>query len=409
MQLDLDFVRRQFPALDRDWTYLDNAGGSQVLASVADRVREYLLFSNVQLGASYEPSKISGERLMEAQQGMADFIHARSVQEVVLGPSTTMLLHNLASSLVQTWQPGDEVVVTNCDHEANIGPWVGLERFGIKVKFWRAEEDGSLDLAGLDALMGTRTRLVALTHASNVLGRIHPIAEIAERVHAAGAQICVDGVAYAPHRRVDVRALDVDFYCLSLYKVYGPHEALLYGREEVLRELPGINHFFIGPDEIPYKFQPGNLNYELSYGLLGIWDYLEGLARHSGVPELIEQRTTLLNTIFDAFSRQEEAISSILLDFLTNRASVRIVGPVEASREIRVPTISFVVDGRDSAEIPLAVDAHRIGIRYGDFYARRLIDDLGFSKCNGVVRVSMVHYNTASEIESLVETLDSIL
>lgn len=409
MLLNLDKVRQYFPALAGEWTFFDNAGGSQTLKKVADRISEFLLTSNVQLGASYAVSQLAGERLALATRGMATFINANSPNEVVMGPSTTMMLKVLSICLAQTFTPGDEIIVTNCDHESNIGAWVALEKQGIKIKVWQIRPDSlELDLADLEPLMSQRTKLVALTHASNVLGTINPIKEIAAFVHDRNAMICVDGVAYAPHRLVDVQDLDVDFYALSCYKVYGPHHALLYGKEEHLLRLPGLNHYFIAQTDIPYKFQLGNVNFELSYGMLGLCDYLSELAQlHYGNQTAPDLRNQMVQA-FDLISIHEEHISDRLLNYLNSKSNVQVIGQSKADRQLRVPTISFVVNGMNSSTIPAKIDQHYIGIRYGDFYAKRLIEYLGLASQGGIVRVSMVHYNTLEEVNSLIEAFEQV-
>ncbi|MEH1902655.1 MAG: cysteine desulfurase-like protein [Nostoc sp.] len=409
MLLNLDKVRQYFPALAGEWTFFDNAGGSQTLKKVVDRISEYLLSSDVQLGASYAVSQLAGERLALATRGMATFINANSFKEVVMGPSTTMMLKVLSICLGQTFTPGDEIIVTNCDHESNIGAWVALEKQGMKVKVWQIRPDTlELHLADLEPLMSQRTKLVALTHASNVLGTINPIKEIAAFVHDRNAMICVDGVAYAPHRLVDVQDLDVDFYTLSFYKVYGPHHALLYGKEEHLLKLPGLNHYFIEQTDIPYKFQLGNVNFELSYGMLGLCDYLSELAQlHYGNQTAPDLRNQMVQA-FDLISIHEEKISDRLLNYLNSKSNVRVIGQSKADRQFRVPTICFVVDEINSSTIPVKIDQHYIGIRYGDFYAKRLIEYLGLASQGGIVRVSMVHYNTLEEVNSLIEAFDQI-
>ena len=252
MALDLDYVRSQFPALADGFAYFDNAGGSVVLGSVADRVRDYLLTTSVQTGASYPQSQRAVERLREARQRIALLLNAARPEEIVLGPSTTVLCQFLARAMEGRLKPGDEIVVTDFDHESNIGPWRRLEERGIVIKTWSLDpETLAIDLDALDALMSERTRLVAVTHTSNILGTINPVAEIARRVHARGAEIVVDAVAYAPHRAVDVQAWDVDYYVFSFYKTYGPHFAVLYGKYEKLLELDGLYHYFYGKDKVP--------------------------------------------------------------------------------------------------------------------------------------------------------------
>ncbi len=408
MKLDLDIVRGNFPALAGDWTYFDNAGGSQAAHQIGNRIVDYLNNTNVQLGASYEISQLSEAKVNKAQNNWADAINAQSVSEVVFGSSSTALLQNLSRSLVQTYKPGDEVIVTNTDHEANIGPWIDMEKHGMVVKIWEVNKDSlELELDDLDKLMTEKTKLVAFTHASNILGTINPIKEITEFIHKRGALSCVDGVAYAPHRAIDVQLWDVDFYVFSMYKVYGPHYSLLFGKKEILDKLPSINHFFIGTDDVPYKLQPGNVNYELTVGCQGVLDYIDDIyyQHYQDTSILLFDR---YSKVFDLFANHEEELARPLIDFLNSKKNVKIIGKDTANKEIRVPTIAFTVAGKKSSEIPPLVDPHKIGIRWGDFYARRLIDDLGLSNNDGIVRVSMVHYNTIDEVSRLIEVLDTI-
>jgi cysteine desulfurase family protein (TIGR01976 family) len=408
--MDTEYVRSQFPALGGEWVFLDNAGGTQILETVVRRTEEYLYTSNVQLGASYNVSRTAGERVAAAAEGMAIFVNAEDPSEIIMGSSTTMLMRILSLCLGEPYMPGDEVIVTNCDHEANIGPWVDLAKKGVVVKTWRLNpETLDLHLEDLEPLMTSRTRLVAVTHTSNILGRINPIKEYARFVHDRGALICVDGVAYAPHRCIDVQEMDVDFYGLSYYKIYGPHYAMLYAKRKHQLRMHGINHFFIGQSEIPNKFQPGSVNYELSSGMLGLWDYLDGFAQAHGWLDVAEHKHAQVEFVFDTIAKHEESLSETLLNYLNTKSNVRIIGAPVSDSALRVPTISFVVDRKDSDSITLEVDKHKIGIRYGDFYARRLIDDLGLGPQKGVVRVSMVHYNTLAEVDQLIEVLEGIL
>ena len=409
MKLDIDFVRAQFPALSGEWIYMDNAGGSQTLKQVISRIGEYLTTSDVQLGATYDISQLGVKRVTEAARSIAELINAENESEVILGSSTSMLLRVLSHCLVETFKPGDEVIVTNCDHEANIGPWADMEKKGINVKVWHINpETLELHLEDLAPLMNEKTRLVALTHASNILGTLNPIKEIASFVHERGAKICVDGVAHAPHRLVDVKELDVDFYAFSFYKVYGPHYAVLYGKKAHLLELPGWNHFFIGKEDVPLKFQPGGINFELSYSLLGVCDYLSEVAKKHAEGQPPQGLKDSAALAYRCFAEHEETLSTTLLDYLNGKSNVRIIGKKEAGRNVRVPTISFMVDDMKSSSITEQVDKHKIGIRFGHFYAKRLIDDLGLAPRDGVVRVSMVHYNTVEEVEKLIRAFDNI-
>nr|WP_314558634.1 cysteine desulfurase-like protein [uncultured Pseudomonas sp.] len=404
--LDIAYVRKQFPGLADDYVFMDNAGGSLVLQGVAERVADYLLNSSVQLGASYPPSVAAGERVMQARRSVMQLINAAHPDEVIMGGSTTHLLQILCRAIAPSIAPGDEIIVTNCDHEANIGPWVRLcEDRGATLRVWQVDPDSlELELDDLQALLGDKTRYVAVTHASNILGSINPVAEIARRVHAVGAQLCVDAVAYAPHRLVDVQASGADFYVYSFYKTFGPHFAVLWGRRDLLLEFPSLNHFFIGQDVVPYKLQPGNVNYELSFGCIGISDYLLDIGDRLGVQGSERER---MQAAFDAFEIQEDVLAERLLGFLRQRPGVRVIG--KTGVQARVPTISFVVEGVRSEAVVLKVDEQRIGIRFGDFYARRLIEALGLAPLGGVVRVSLAHYNTLEEIDRLITALDQAI
>ncbi|MFN0252753.1 MAG: aminotransferase class V-fold PLP-dependent enzyme [Kofleriaceae bacterium] len=387
--LDLPSVRAAFPALAAGFVFLDNAGGSQTLGVVADRVRDYLLTTNVQLGASYAVSEAAGARVQAAVRATAEFVGGVDATEIVIGSSTTQLIANLALAMEPTLVPGDEIVITDADHHANIGAWLRLARRGVVIRRWSLDQSTlRLEERDLLPLLGPRTRLVAMAHVSNVLGSIHDVAAIARVVHAHGAKLLVDGVAYAPHRAIDVRAWDVDYYVFSFYKVFGPHLAVLYGKHEHLAALDTINHEFITAS--PYRLQPGNLNFELTHGLTGIYDYIRSLGPDA----------------FEVIAVHEEQLAALLLAALAAIPGVEIHGERTADRRLRVSTISFSVRGRSSEAIVRAVDPHGIGIRHGDFYAKHLVKSLGIAD---VVRVSMVHYNTVSEIERLIDVLAPLL
>jgi len=407
MPLDLAAVRREFPALNDSVAYLDNAGGSQVLRRVADRVHEYLLTTSVQLGASYAQSQLAGEKVLAARRAVAELINAPHDDEVVMGGATTALMFLLTQALLPGIRPGDEIIVTQSDHEANIGGWMRLAQAGAVVRIWPVNPDSlELELGELQRLLNPRVRWVAMTWASNILGTINPVPQIALLVHAAGARLCVDAVAYAPHRLIDVQASGADVLAFSFYKVFGPHYAVLWGRRELLLSLPSLNHYFIGPEVIPYKLQPGNVNYELSYGCIGIHEYLRDTGTALGAAGGTRQR---MQAAFDAFARHEDALAERLLAWLRTRRAVRIIGRDTAKDARRVPTISFVVAGVQSEAVVRHVDAHAIGIRFGDFYARRLIDALGLGAQGGVIRVSMAHYNSEREIDRLIQHLDQVI
>jgi cysteine desulfurase family protein (TIGR01976 family) len=388
--LDLTAVRAKFPALGHphQWILFDNAGGSQILGSAAARVAEFYATSNVQLGGSYALSALAGERVAEGARALARWLGC-DAGEVVLGTSTTQLLGNLSLAMAPALGPGDEIVVTDVDHESNIGCWRRLAAArGAVVKEWRVDGETLLLRAeDLAPLLSDKTRLVCFTQASNLVGSAHDVAAITRLVHARGARVVVDGVAFAPHRRLDVRGWDVDYYVFSVYKTYGPHLACLYGKRAHLEALAGVNHFFI--DEAPYKLQPGHVPYELAAALPAVVEYLESLD-------------------FEAVAAHERGLAACILDALAGAPGVRVLGEPRASAT-RLPTISFTVDGVHASDLVAKVDREKIGIKSGDFYARRLVDRLGLGAQGGVVRASLVHYNTIDEAERLCAVLAPIL
>ena len=394
--LDINWVREQFPALKNKMVFMDNAGGSQTLKSVMERITEYLTHYDVQLGASYETSQSASQKLDLSKKSIQKWINANHLNEVMIGSSTTMLLRILSICISRNWKDGDEVIITNSDHESNMAPWKDLERAGIKVKTWKVNKDTyRFELDDLNDLMTENTKLVAVTHTSNILGTINPIKDIAKLVHGNKALICVDGVAFAPHRLIDVQDLDVDFYVFSTYKTFGPHQAVMYGRLELFNSMEGINHAFI--ESVPYKFQPGNVNYELSYSLAAIPEYIAKIGGDN------------LAKGFEVIADYEQELADRLLGYLKSNPKITIIGETSSDNHLRVSTVSFTHSDMKSNQIVEIVDTHDIGIRFGDFYAVELIDDLGLRQFNGVVRVSLVHYNSYNEVDSLIGIFENIL
>lgn len=389
---DIAAVRERFPGLATDWVTFDSAGGSQILGACIDAIADYLRTTNVQLGASYAMSEAAAVRVGAGRAAAADLLGAE-VADVALGASSTELLSRLALALggpgARGIRPGDEIIVTDVDHEANIGPWRRLASLGITIRTWPVNtESWLLELDDLAPLMRDRTRLVCFTHASNVLGAIHPVADYASFIHARDAMVCVDGVAYAPHGRVDVGAWDVDFYVTSLYKVFGPHVASLFVRRDRQALLASQNHDFIGPS-FPAMLEPGNVNYEAVASLVAIPDYVGGLDRGWG-----------------AIVRRETALQARFLAGLVAIPGVSVIGPPEPDRERRVSTVSFVVDGVSSDRVPRRLEQERIAVRHGHFYAKRLIDRLGLDTVGGVVRASFLHYHTEAEVDRAVAAIE---
>jgi cysteine desulfurase family protein (TIGR01976 family) len=404
--LDLTFVRACFPGLNDDSVLADNAGGSVPARQVVDRVTHYLSHHMVQVGASYGRSSAAGDAVDEGKLAAAELINA-SVDEVIIAASSTMNVYVIAHAIAHWFERGDEIVITKIEHECNRGAWLRMaDAHGLVIREWDFDpENPVLTAQGLDAVLSDKTKLVAFTQCANVVGAIHPVKELCDKIRHAGAISFVDGVAYAPHRRVDVRELGCDFYVASLYKIYGPHQSVLFGRKELLDRSRGQNHAFIGETDVPYKLQPGNVNHELTASLVGINEYLAAVHEHHGgsADDAIGDK---ISSAFELFASHEQTLAETLLAFLRDQPKVRIVGPASADKALRVPTIAFTVEGKEPHEIPTVLDDMGIGIRFGHFYAKRGIERLGLLESGGVVRVSLVHYNTLAEVERVITGLD---
>ena len=406
--LDLDFARRCFPPVVWDWAFFENAGGTFVPQSVVDRLAAFMVETHVQPGASYATSAEAARRMAAGQRLMAEMINA-DADEVIIGPNTTANVYVLARALRPWFGRGDEIIVTNLDHEANSGAWRRLGDHGVSVREWRINPDtAELEIADLERLLGERTRLVCFPHCSNVTGGITDAAAITRKVHDAGALVCIDGVAYAPHRAIDVKALDADFYLFSPYKVYGPHLGLLYGKREHLLAAHSQMHFFVGEDAIPLKLNVGGANHELTAALTGIADYFETLHHHHFAAPGNDFRQRVAE-VYGLFAAHEEALAGRFMDFLSSHSRIRLFGPATADSARRAPTFSFIVEGSPSAAIPPRLEGHMVALRNGNFYARRLVQELGLDPDDGVVRASMVHYNTLDEVDRLIDALDRAL
>lgn len=392
-------IRSQFPALASGTIFLENAGGSQVPLGVADAMHAYMTETYVQLGAQYEIARRSTSVVDDAHRFVNRFMNGEGVGKVILGPSTTQLVTMLAECYSRKLDPGDEVIICETAHEANAGPWAKLARFGIVVKTWPINpETTQCSIGDLRTMMTSRTKIVAFPHVSNLLGEIVDVAEVTRVVHESGARVVVDGVAYAPHRAMDVAAWDVDYYVYSTYKVFGPHMAALFARSDALAELEGPNHDFL-PNEDVYKFELGGVNHEGCAGLLALADYLSFVAGGGD-----GRSREVIERAWKAMESYELPIQQQLIDALRENPAVRIIGPTHGGPD-RVSTVSFLHDQLSPPEITARTDAAMIGIRYGHMYAHRLCLVLGIDPAYGVVRISPVHYNTPEEIEAVLNAM----
>lgn len=377
---------------------MDNAGGSQVLKTVIDSISTYLSSTNVQLGASYPVSQASTNKFNEGYLAGAKYINA-SANEVVFGPSTTQLFRNLSIAL--KIEPGSEIILSNLDHEANLAPWVQLAGWkGLTVKWWiptkNTKSNPRLEPDDLKALLTPKTRLVCCTHTSNILGTITDVARLSQVIRETNPStlFCVDAVAYAPHAPVDVKAFGVDFYSFSWYKVYGPHVSMLYVSEKAKNELQSLGHYFKSRDTLEEMLGLAAGSYECTQAIPQVVEYINKVG-------------------WDAVAQQEQEIQEILLSYLRSKPdSIKIYGEPSSDRKIRVPVISFRVKGQSSIGIIDGIEARSdFGCRNGHFYSKRLCEKvLGISDADdGVIRCSLLHYNTIEEVKGLVKVLDEVI
>jgi len=411
IKLDIDYVRSQFPAftdpLSKDWSFFENAGGSYVPKNVIDKLTEFMTSTKVQPYAEYPMSKIAGENMDKATNLFAKMINAKS-NEILIGGSTSINLYVLSNALKHIINPGDEVIVTNQDHEANIGAWRKLSEHGIKINEWKFNPDSAeLELDELKNLITEKTKFICVCHTSNVVASINNLKDIITLAHQNNIKVVGDGVAYMAHDIADLKDLDIDFYGFSLYKTYGPHLALLYGKRDLLLETKNLNHEFL-EGSVPYTLNPGGPNHEELGCLSGITDYYETLYdHHFGENNLDLHRKG--KKVFELVSKHEEVLMKELIDFLKTKKSIRMIGKQTHARCDRMPTVSFTVKDKSSLHVAQEAGRNNIGIRNGEFYAWRCLQGLGIEPNDGVVRVSMVHYNSIEEVRKLIGFLDKTI
>ncbi|BAJ63307.1 cysteine desulfurase-like protein [Anaerolinea thermophila] len=407
--LNLAVIRSQFPALEKPVVFLDNPGGTQVARSVVERMTRYLTESNANHGGEFETSRISDAIVDEARQRMADFLNARRTEEIIFGPNMTSLTFQMSRALGKQLRPGDTIVVTRLDHDANISPWVKLaEDLRLTIRWVDFHpEDGTLNLEDFEQAMRERPRLVAFGYASNALGTVNPVAELVARAHRVGALTYVDAVQYAPHGPIDVQTLDVDFLVCSAYKFFGPHVGVLYGKYELLESLPAYK-VRPAPEEPPGKFEMGTGNFEGIAGVLGALEYLEWMGKTFGgeveesLPSQFTGRRRYFKSAMAAIRAYEFSLSRTLLDVLEEIPGIAIYGITDHRRlEERVPTVSFTLNGKNPKEVARMLDERQIQVWNGNFYALAVTQRLGLEESGGLVRVGPVHYNTIEELERL--------
>lgn len=409
----VDHCRRQFPALsrkvgERPAAFFDGPGGTQVPQRVIEAVSHYLAHTNANHGGLFATASESDKLLAEAHRGLADFLGASDPATVVFGQNMTSLTFALSRSLSRTWKSSDEVIVTRLDHDANISPWVLAARdAGATVRYAGIkDEDCTLDLEGLRHLMNERTKLVAVGCASNATGTINPVREIADWAHQVGALVFLDAVHYAPHRLVDVEALGCDFLACSAYKFFGPHVGILWGRKKLLEELEAYK-VRPAPQTPPDKWMTGTQSHESIAGALAAVEYLADLGRTLAGNESLPRRAALREA-YREIGLYERTLVARLLAGLDEIADVKVWGITGTQRlDERVATVSFTHDRFTAAEMAERLGRTGFFTWHGNYYALNLTEQLGLEP-NGMLRVGIVHYNTMSEVERLLEAIHGL-
>lgn len=419
-------ARRQFPALDRGTIFLDNAGGSQIPIQAIDAVQRHFVDCYSQLSGDYPQSQRAAQTVKNAHKVVKAYLNGGTATadrpagfelgqgsgDIILGSSSTALIHLIAGAYADNLakRPGrNQIIICTAAHEANVWPWGKIESRGFEIIPWHCEPPASgpksalrPNINTLKSLLNDRTLLVAFPQVSNVLGETWNARAVADAAHAVGARILVDGVAYAPHHAPDVVALACDWFVYSTYKVYGPHMAALFGTHDAWGELTGPNPPFIAREETHRKWELGGVSHEGCAAIAALKDFCCVLTGQSADTPL-DRRT--FEKAFGIIEDLERPLTDRLLSILRAKKRAAIIGSPQAAPD-RVCTVAFAVEGMKSAAIAKAANARGLGLRYGHFYSRRLVELLGFDLEDGVVRVSLAHYNTLAELDQLAAFFD---
>lgn len=415
MSFDSTAVRAQFPSLNRPDVFFDNPGGTQIARPSLERMQRYFLECNANHEGAFRTSRESDAVLHEARAAMADLLNAASAEEIVFGNNMTTITFNMARALESRLAPGDEIVVTRLDHDANISPWLlTAEARGCKVTWVDFDvEDGTLKLDEFARAMERKPKIAAFGYASNALGTINPVRQLAAMARAAGALVYVDAVQYAPHGPIDVQDLGCDFLVCSSYKFFGPHAAALYGRHALLEELKP-HKVRPASNDAPNKFETGTQNHEGIAGILGAVEYLEWLGRQFGDSKdwresSFSGRRLTLKRAMTAIRSYEFQLSRGLIEAIESVPGTRIYGITDTRRlEERVPTVSFTLEGVPPRRLAERLAEEGFYVWDGNYYALAVTERLGVEGQGGMLRVGAVHYNTLEEIARLGEALGRV-
>ncbi len=420
---DVEFVRNQFPTFEdeqgRALVFLENAGGTYVPKQLIDHLDNFMIKTKVQPYGPYSSSQAGTKMILDATIKMAEMVNAEE-DEIVIGHCTTMNLYLLSMALRNDFKAGDEIVVTNQDHESNISPWRRLSEFGIKIIEWEIDpQTGQLVLEDLEKLLSKQTRLVCMPHSSNIIGTVNDISVVAGMVHTAGAWLLVDGVSYAPHHEVDVKTLGADIYVLSLYKTFGPHLGLMYVQKDLHSHLENQSLEFMpelyeryrqpgSPNFLRIALNPGLVNHEEVASLNGLVDYFDTLYRwhFDQDEEGFHQRLTSLHKLI---RKHETSLASLWMDYVGQQPLLKLIGSSETDIHYRSPTWSFRIKKWHPRDVAEKLAALNIAVQSGSFYAWRCLKAMGINPNEGVLRISLAHFNTANEIRKLCTALDRTL
>ena len=430
--LDLTYIRAQFPSLSQTVNghpaaFLDGPGGTQVPRCVIDAISGYLGRDNANTGGAYATSRHTDAMLAEARAAMADFLHC-AADEIVFGPNMTTLTYAMSRAIGRDLGPGDEILVTRLDHDANVSPWLALEEKGVTIRWAEIHrEDCTLDVEDLAAKLTSKTKLLAIGYASNAVGTINPVKEIVRIAHAAGALAYVDAVHYGPHGLIDVAALDCDFLVCSTYKFFGPHMGVLFGKREHLARL---HPYKVRPltDAVPNRWEWGTLNHECIAGITACVDYISDLGRHvtgknaepseDGRPRLpivqssidVPTRRAAVAAAFEAIHRYERSLMERLIEGLGNIKKLKIYGITDPARfSWRVPTVTCNIGNHAPRALAEHLAAHGIFAWDGNYYALGIMERLSLEERGGALRLGMAHYNTPEEVNRVLDCLEQFV
>lgn len=408
VKLDLDWIRQQFPSLQQTVDghaaiFFDAPGGTQVPQRVIDAIASYLSTSNANTHGAFRTSARTDKLIADARAAVADFLNC-DPDEVVFGPNMTTLTLALSRAIGRELKSGDELLVTCLDHDANVSPWVSLEERGVKVRTADIKpSDCTLDMFDLSAKIRRSTRVVAVGWAANAVGTINDVGEAVRLAHAAGAMAFIDAVHYAPHGTIDVRSLDCDFLACSAYKFFGPHLGILYGKREQLQRLRPYK-LRVSSEQLPDRWETGTQNHECLAGLIAAIDYIADLGRRLN-PAAVSRRDAIL-AAYEAIGQHERELSAQLITGLLQIPGLTFYGIRDLTRlDQRTPTVAIRMEGHSPRELAAKLGEHGIFTWDGNYYAVNLTERLGVENSGGMLRIGLTHYNTAKEVDRLLQEL----